>query len=189
MKAQYHHGNLKNELIENAIAVISEHGLDAISIRDLSARCGVSHNAVYRHFENKEKLIDCCREYVTNELTRYLEQALSELHGSAAETVITRLGLRYIRFYQQHPTYYSAMYRNTVYKLVITLEETEDNYPPFEIFRKLCAELVRREEISSEDCLARLSRFWALLHGTVALIVSPEVDMKCDWFSNAENLF
>ena len=71
-----------------------------------------------------------------------------------------------------------AMYRNTVYKLVITLAETENNYPPFEIFRKLCTELVLQGKISSEDRLARLSRFWALLHGTVALIVSPEVDMK-----------
>ena len=66
MKEHYHHGNLKNDLIENGIKIIAEKGTDALSLRGLSALCGVSHNAIYNHFDSKEKMIDACREYAVN---------------------------------------------------------------------------------------------------------------------------
>ena len=53
MKDSYHHENLKHDLIETAIGVISEKGFESLSLSGLSTLCGVSHNAVYRHFENK----------------------------------------------------------------------------------------------------------------------------------------
>lgn len=41
MNDTYHHGNLKNELIENAIRIISEKGFDGLSLRRISAQCGL----------------------------------------------------------------------------------------------------------------------------------------------------
>ena len=56
MKEHYHHGNLKKELIEVGIKIISEEGFDHLSLRNISKQCGVSHNAIYRHFDNKEQI-------------------------------------------------------------------------------------------------------------------------------------
>ena len=78
MKDQYHHGNLKRDLIENAIQIISEYGFEQLSLRNIAKQCGVSHNAVYRHFESKEQLIDTCRNYVTDLLTEYLRNVVKE---------------------------------------------------------------------------------------------------------------
>lgn len=189
MKDSYHHGNLKNDLIENAITVISAHGLDAVSIRELAAKCGVSHNAVYRHFENKEMLIDCCREYVTNELTNFLKSTLVSDSWNWREDTITKLGQNYVLFYQQHPTYYSAMYRNTTYNLIITLQKKENNYPPFELFREICVKLVAHGKMKEDECLIRLSRYWALIHGVLALIISQKVEVPNGWLDKLKISF
>ena len=87
MSDQYHHGNLKNTLLEAAVSLISQDGLENLSLRRLAAQCGVSHNAIYRHFDGKEQLIDACRTYVMRELTGTLEQALSGLDESQPQTM------------------------------------------------------------------------------------------------------
>ena len=48
----YHHGNLKNELIEAGIALINEEGLSGFSLRKVAAKCNVSNAAPYSHFNN-----------------------------------------------------------------------------------------------------------------------------------------
>ena len=45
MADQYHHGNLKSKLLEEAVTLISQDGLENLSLRRLATQCGVSHNA------------------------------------------------------------------------------------------------------------------------------------------------
>ena len=57
----------------------------------------MSHNAIYRHFDSKERLIDACRAYVMQELTRTLELTLSGLDESLPQTM-EQLGTAYLDF-------------------------------------------------------------------------------------------
>ena len=57
MKKPYHHGNLRAALLEAARARLAEGAEATLSLRDLAARVGVSVNATYRHFDNKEALL------------------------------------------------------------------------------------------------------------------------------------
>ena len=52
-KADYHHGRLRQALIETAVKTIAKHGIDALSLRELAARAGVSPGAPYHHFSNR----------------------------------------------------------------------------------------------------------------------------------------
>ena len=103
MADQYHHGNLKSKLLEEAVTLISQDGLENLSLRRLATQCGVSHNAIYRHFDSKERLIDACRAYVMQELTRTLELTLSGLDESLPQTM-EQLGTAYLDFYMRNPT-------------------------------------------------------------------------------------
>jgi AcrR family transcriptional regulator len=53
----YHHGNLKPALVAAALAAVEQDGAEQISLRDLSARLGVSRMAAYRHFADKDDLL------------------------------------------------------------------------------------------------------------------------------------
>lgn len=78
MNKNYHHGNLRQALIEAAIPVLKKKGIVGLSLRGLATELEVSHGAPYRHFRNKTALLeaiaitgfmalqDVCREAVGN---------------------------------------------------------------------------------------------------------------------------
>ncbi len=53
----YHHGDLREALIEAAVASVRENGPDGLALRDLARRVHVSHNAAYRHFADRDDLV------------------------------------------------------------------------------------------------------------------------------------
>ena len=175
MKEHYHHGNLKKELIEVGIKIISEEGFDHLSLRNISKQCGVSHNAIYRHFDDKEQMIDCCRLYITEALTDYLNQSITELDPAQIDTLHT-LGYAYIRFYKEHPTYFSFLYRNSSIRIVFTMDEIPENYPPYEVFRKVYLAIAEGNGDPKETGLKHLLRYWSLMHGAISLLISPNVE-------------
>lgn len=180
MKEHYHHGNLKNELIEAGIRIISEKGFDHLSLRNISRQCGVSHNAIYRHFDSKEQMINCCQEFVTQNLTTYLSQSIEGLDMSNPSTLKT-LGLSYIEFYKEHPTYFSFLYRNSNLKIIFSMDEIENNYPPFDIFRKVCCTYCEHNNLPQNEGLKKLVHLWSLMHGIISLIISPNVEIDIKW--------
>ena len=189
MKTQYHHGNLKKDLIENAIQIISENGLEELSLRSLSKQCGVSHNAIYRHFESKEKMIDCCRNHVISCLTDYLLNTIKNSDYSNPDT-INRLSYAYIDFFQKHPTYFGFIYDSkTLCKIIFSLEEIEGNYPPFEIFRRVCIVLINQYNLTKEEGLKRLVKYWALMQGIISLMISPNVELHGEWKNYMKDFF
>ncbi|OFZ18199.1 MAG: hypothetical protein A2Z20_11775 [Bdellovibrionales bacterium RBG_16_40_8] len=70
----YHHGNLKESLIQAANEALNINGIDELSLRDIAKRAGVSHNAPYRHFRDRVDLLDNIIERTLCELA---EQILS----------------------------------------------------------------------------------------------------------------
>ena len=63
-RTAYHHGDLQQQVHDQALAVVREHGDSAISLRALAKQIGVSAPALYRHFADRESLlaelaIDC----------------------------------------------------------------------------------------------------------------------------------
>ena len=187
MKDSYHHGNLKHDLIETSIRIISEKGFEALSLRNVAALCGVSHNAVYRHYENKEQLIAACRAYVTGRMMEHLTAALSGLDIASAEA-LRRFCTAYISFYQQYPTYYSALYRNTNEKLVFSAQETGENYPPLKLFRRIFSAYGAENGWTSEEMLTRMVQLWSLIHGLTALVISDRVLWDRDWMKCLNNI-
>ncbi|CAM3647122.1 TetR/AcrR family transcriptional regulator [Nocardioides zeicaulis] len=55
--SRYHHGHLHEALVEAGVAAVREAGPDGVALRDLARRVGVSHNAAYRHFADREALM------------------------------------------------------------------------------------------------------------------------------------
>lgn len=189
MDGNYHHGNLKNDLIETAIKIISDGGVERLSLRSLSQRCGVSHNAIYRHFDSKEAMINRCREYVTEGLMNYLNKSIEGMNFEDPQTIY-KLSYSYIDYFRKRPSYFEFIYNGDAHcKIIFSLNKVENNYPPFEIFRKICLALIKKYELSREEGLRRLVKYWAIMQGTVSLIISPDVTLDGDWDMCLKNIF
>lgn len=188
-KIHYHHGNLRNELIEKAIAIIIDEGEQGLSIRKVAGACGVTYAAPYSHFKSKEELLLACREYVSNLFAEHLSNSIADKDITKPDT-LNILGNAYIEFFKLHPVYYNFIFNNKeTCKMVLTLDEVKDNYPPFEVFRKVCLALTESYGIPKQQGLARLIKCWSLVHGATALIISPNVELDGDWSEYLKTLY
>jgi len=77
-RKDYHHGNLRKELIEKGIKMINDTGEEKLSLRKLAVECGVSNAAPYTHFKNKDELLKAMSEYILEILTSELEKICME---------------------------------------------------------------------------------------------------------------
>jgi AcrR family transcriptional regulator len=104
----YHHGHLREALIEAGLAHLERRDADTLSLRDLARQAGVTANAVYRHFESKEAL----QAALAAEGFRRLlaaQVAAAQRQRPARETLLDS-GRAYLRFARAHPALYRLMF-------------------------------------------------------------------------------
>ena len=75
MSTPYHHGSLRQVLIEEGRSLLAERGVAAVTLRELARRAGVSHAAPLRHFSDREALLDAIAARGFDELTAALVSA------------------------------------------------------------------------------------------------------------------
>ena len=78
----YHHGALKEALVEAAVALIEEGGIEAVSVREAAKRVGVSPGAPFRHFASKTALMTAVAEEA---MARFKAEVLAAMTEVAAE--------------------------------------------------------------------------------------------------------
>jgi AcrR family transcriptional regulator len=96
----YHHGQLAPALRESARAILEEEGLDALSLRSVARRAGVSHAAPYRHYASREALLaDVACEGIS-----HLRAELAQAGGGQGEKSerIVQIATIYLRFAIRH---------------------------------------------------------------------------------------
>src|SRR5215213_8962049 len=104
----YHHGNLKEALIEAAQRFIAERGIGGFTLADAAKLVGVTPAALYRHFRGRDALVAEVAFRGYDELARRLGRALKS-EGTPLER-FTRMGEAYLAFAEQEPGFYAAMF-------------------------------------------------------------------------------
>ncbi len=99
-KTPYHHGDLRAEVTQAATEILEEQGVTALSLREVARRAGVSHNAPYRHFADRDALLAALAAEGFARLGDVLEGAL----GPRAR------GEAYVRFALEHPQRFRLMF-------------------------------------------------------------------------------
>lgn len=99
-KAPYHHGDLRAKLTQAATEILEEQGVTALSLREVARRAGVSHNAPYRHFADRDALLAALAAEGFARLGDVLEVA----QGPRAR------GEAYVRFALEHPERFRLMF-------------------------------------------------------------------------------
>lgn len=104
----YHHGRLREALVEAAREIIEEEGADALTVREVARRAGVSPGAPFRHFADKQALIAAV---ATDALRSFIEFAEEEIAKVGDDPVdrFRAAGVAYIDFAIAHPARFRAM--------------------------------------------------------------------------------
>jgi AcrR family transcriptional regulator len=105
----YHHGNLREALLEQAERSLAEGGTGALSLRELARAVGVSHGAPRRHFADKQALLDALAESGFEKLGAQLADAILD-RGQGFERRLARLASTYVRFATEHAALLDLMF-------------------------------------------------------------------------------
>lgn len=174
----YHHGDLRNQLIEAGIELINENGLKSFSLRRVAAKCDVSHTAPYSHFKNINELINAMGEHVT-------EKFMERLHASIAgkentPEAISLLGQAYIGFFIENPQYFQFIFNHSGITIDLDNENSND-YPPFKLFRKTAYQMFHNKGLPPDDDSQHLVALWSMVHGIASLLTTGGVHYSGDW--------
>lgn len=108
----YHHGDLRATLVEIAAQCIEKDGVSKLSLRNIAAQAGVSHNAPYMHFANKDALLEEVITFGFAKLRSSIAKAGGHetLNRSDWEERVKLGFCAYINFAKEHPNLYSLMH-------------------------------------------------------------------------------
>jgi AcrR family transcriptional regulator len=165
----YHHGALKQTLVDAAIALVAEVGTHGFTLREVARRAGVSHNAPYRHYRDRDELLAVVAMQGFERLTAAMRR--SAARGSGTIEGLRLCGRGYVDFALRWPQHYLVMF---------DLPSSREKYPEYaaagqEAFDTLLSFIVACQEandLPSEDPKLLAFTAWSLMHGIAKLAIS-----------------
>lgn len=176
----YHHGNLREALIDGAIAIIQAQDVAAVSLRKVARQIGVTNAAPYHHFENKTALLSAVAAEGFRALVERGQAAMSK-HAAPIDQ-LTALGMAYLSTAIEHPAHYQVMFRSDLHQA--DCEELES--VSGDAFGMLVGTIDRlRIELGAEgDILPLTLTAWSMVHGFASLWTQGALEKKTgivDW--------
>ena len=178
----YHHGNLRNALIVAAAELIEENGSVDFAMIDAARRAGVSSAAPYRHFKDKDALLEAVTEMAFLGLTESTQAVAAGVQAGTRESIVA-LGKSYIAFVTDHPEFYDLMWGDLGLRAMendATELKTTGFYKLVESVRAWC----ETQTLKNYNALELAVKLWAMAHGLACLAMNhhverfmPEVDV------------
>ena len=168
----YHHGNLQEALLSAAISLISEVGPAGFTLREVARRAGVSHNAPYRHFRDKEALLAEVAAQGYRELAKAMEQSA----GRQEEALegLKQAGLAYVSFALRRPEHFAVMF-DAPFSMDSHPVAAEASEKAFSTLLRLVKNCQREGKIPDRDDLDFALLAWTMVHGIAKLAITQRL--------------
>jgi len=164
----YHHGNLKEALINAALELIAKKGPAGFTFAEAARWAGVSPAAPYRHFRDRDELLADVARRGFEQFAAALERAWD---GGKPQpfAAFERLGKAYLEFARTEPAYYSAMFEAGV-PHDISPELTAAGDRAFAVLRTASETLIARMPAGRRPPAMMVAlHIWSLSHGIASL--------------------
>jgi AcrR family transcriptional regulator len=181
VRARYHHGDLRNALLEEAVRVLAEGGVETFTLRELARRVGVNHRAVYRHFEDKRALLAAVAEEGYRLLAASMQRAVEESGAEDTTERVLAAAKAYVVFGVAERARYEVMFgpRLNEDERFPALEEAI-----FQTVRLLSRELRRvAPDVPKERIRDAGIALLAAVHGLVTLRLSRRIRVRRELLS------
>jgi AcrR family transcriptional regulator len=158
----YHHGNLREALLEAARQLVAERGPSGFTLVEAARRAGVSPSAPYRHFKDREEVMQVLCERGFALFGQRLQAAVAASAGP--QEALRRMGPAYLAFAREEPGYYAAMFSFRGNGSPAAEDPVRDG--PFDALAGAIAGILRPD--GPDPRLVAL-QVWALSHGVAML--------------------
>jgi AcrR family transcriptional regulator len=162
----YHHGNLREALIATAVDLAREKGADGVVLREVARRTGVSHNAAYRHFADRDALLAQVARAGLQELGAAMEDRLRVRGGGTAAARARRrlreIGRAYVHFALAEPGLFGVAF--DCQPADMPLDEG-----PYVLLGKVLDELVAAGAMDETYRAGAETVCWSAVHGFALL--------------------
>lgn len=164
----YHHGNLREALIEAALALITEKGPAGFTFAEAARVAGVSPAAPYRHFRDRDALIADVAKRGFEAFAALLSKAWDK-GRPAPRPAFERVGRAYLEFARREPAYFSAMFESGL-SLADYPEVRAEGDKAFSILREACEGVIAALPAGRRPPAMMMAlHIWSLSHGIAAL--------------------
>jgi AcrR family transcriptional regulator len=167
----YHHGHLQQALLDAAIQLIAEAGANGFTLREVARRAGVSHNAPYRHFADRDELLAA----VAAQGFRELNQAMLDA-GVRQPAPLDRLklaGVAYVDFALRRPEHFTVMFDAS-----IAGTGSGSDAQAFETLLGLIKECQDSGSLPAGEPLPLALLAWSMVHGVAKLGTAHRLPYK-----------
>jgi len=171
----YHHGHLHDALLEAAIQLIAEIGANGFTLREVARRAGVSHNAPYRHFADREELLAA----VASQGFLELNQAMLEEAGRQSNALdrLKHAGLAYVEFALRRPEHFTVMFDASVPK-VQRPDSPKYDEEAFATLLGLVKDCQDAGALPAGDLHQLALLAWSMVHGIAKLATAKRLPYK-----------
>jgi AcrR family transcriptional regulator len=176
----YHHGHLRQALLDAALELLSERGVDGFTLREVARRAGVSHAAPYHHFADRSALV---RALVAQSF-EILGSSLAIAAAGANDPMdrLAALGVAYVEFALDHPERYRLMFRTELSRDGTSEALTDADAAGGSAFATLMGVV---QEASDSGLLrdgtdpgAAAISAWAGVHGLASLLLEGAIGIR-----------
>ena len=147
----YHHGDLRQSLIDAALWLAERGGPGNVSMREAARRAGVSPGAPFRHFESRDALMTAVAEEAQRRFRVEIERALAEVPATNPLGRLRGFGLAYLRWAMRNPAHFEIISTGRYFNHGDAAALTRDNAELIGMTERLVAEALAGGQLRSVD--------------------------------------
>jgi AcrR family transcriptional regulator len=169
-------GELRERVLEASVKLIEEEGLSALSMREVARRAGVSHQAPYNHFADREAILGAIAE----QGFIMLGDAMTRAHtkDKAPWQAIEDIGRAYVDFACARPAHFRVMFRPELVDIENCPGAKAEGDRAFNVIVEAMHDAVRAGLPALPSVEALVTMAWSLAHGLACLILDGPLAMK-----------
>ncbi|WP_369069531.1 TetR/AcrR family transcriptional regulator [Kineococcus terrestris] len=173
-RTTYHHGDLRNALVEAATAAVRAGGPAALVVREIAREVGVSPNAAYRHFASHADLLATVAAVARRDMARAMLERLAGVPGGprAAHARLGAVGRGYVEYAVAEPGLFRAAFDGAAVAGPPGAADPRDPHPdPWWLLQERLDELAATGDLDPDRRAVAGTTAWAAVHGLAVLLV------------------
>jgi AcrR family transcriptional regulator len=171
-KISYHHGNLREELVSQGLAILEGEGLAALTMREIARRIGVTQTAPLHHFEGKTGLLAAIAALGFRMLFDQRMAALKDQREPGDRLLAVMLA--YVDFARQHPALFQLMHGAEIPDKSAYPELNEAAIRSYGLLETAVADYLLAQEGAMERRREATLAAWTACHGLAHIMTSPQ---------------